>query len=408
MRGQELLEKLEHIAPQYIEEAGASPRVRRTAGTRVLVAAVCACVVAAAVIVPQYLTPDTPAPPIGTSSNPLVDNMVRNPMVSPTYNKATGYPSPSLYIPGYFTEPLTEQELAAVTPKLCPPYASYSGIAGFDGEGKLIKVQLSVPIQGGNSVVISLAKGSVMRDYKLPGEPTVTPCNGVDFALYEVAFSSDDIRLEATAVVKGCAFLFETTATEDTLKAVKKEFELVLTCFTEYDERKPNLDAVIPEKIPEWFDRKLTLGEARNDADFGNYIPSSPRGYVTENARRYKDYRNDYLSVLWCKGLEDVTWRVRRYTEADAACLTSVEDTQNYDMSLYSIPLAETVPEQLLGIVQDPLFEAKDLTLDVVKARLFNGQYTFSVKYGDIVVQVKAAADVGAVWIYEQLTALQK
>lgn len=151
-----------------------------------------------------------------------------------------------------------------------------------------------------------------------------------------------------------------------------------------------------------------SLSEAKNDADFGNYIPSLPHGFVLENARRYKDYRNDYLSVLWCRGLEDVTWRVRRYTEADAVRLTSVEDTQNYDMSLYSIPLAETVPEQLLGIVQDPLFQAKDLTLDVVKARLFNGHYTFSVKYGDIVVQVNAAADVGAEWIYEQLTALQK
>ena len=60
MRGQELLDKLEHIAPQYIEEAGTSSRVRRTAGTRVLVAAVCACVVAAAVIVPQYLPPTPP------------------------------------------------------------------------------------------------------------------------------------------------------------------------------------------------------------------------------------------------------------------------------------------------------------------------------------------------------------
>ena len=404
MRGSELLEKMALIAPPYIEEAEIT-RSHRGAWARWGVAAACACVAAAAVVsVPRYLPknplPDTP--PVSSAG----DILVPDPMVSPTYNVVTTMAANRLYIPGYFTEPLTERELAAVTPRLSPPHTTYSGFAGFNGEGKLVAVHLSVPTTVADTTV-AVTLGSTAKDYVLAAEPTTTMCNGVAFTLYEQAVSEDRIYLEAETVIGGCDFLFETTATAENLAAVKADFELVLTCFTAYDEGKPALDAVTAEAIPEWYDRKLTHAEALADADFGAYIPAqSPSGYAVENVRRYKDYRSDYLSVLWCKGLNDVRWSVRRYTEADAARVTSVADKRNYDMSLYPIPLGDSVPNELWEIVQDPIFEADELTLAAVQARVCNGRMMFSVRYDNILVEVNAQG-VTPAWLYQRLIELR-
>lgn len=416
MRGNELLEKMALIAPPYIEEAEMI-RPRRKPWARWSVAAACACVAAAAVfaVAPRHLPSDPPAPsgestPISPPDTPPTssagDILVNDPMVSPTYNTVTSRPSPLLYIPGYFTEPLTAQELEAVSPFLRYHWMTYSGFAGFNGEGKLVAVHLSVPTTVADTAV-TVTMGSTAKDYVLADEPTVTMCNGVAFTLYEQAVSDDRIYLEAEAVIGGCDFLFKTTATAQNLAAVKTDFELVLTCFTAYDEGKPALGAVTAETIPEWYDRKLTHAEALADADFGAYIPAqAPSGYAVENVRRYKDYRSDYLSVLWCKGLNDVRWSVRRYTAADATRETSVADTKNYDMSLYPIPLGNSVPDELWEIVQDPIFDADELTLAAVQARVCNGSMRFSVKYGDVVVEVSAQG-VTPAWLYQQLITLR-
>lgn len=404
MRGKELLEKMALIAPTYIEEAE-MPRPRRRMWVRWSIVAACACIAVAVVVaIPRYL-PKAPVPDAPPASS-AGDSLVRDPMESPIYNDVEIRAANRLHIPGYFTEPLTEQELAAVAPRLRLPWMSFDGHAGFDGEGKLVAVHLSVPTTVADTDV-AVTMGSTVKDYVLADEPTITMCNGVAFTLYEQAVSEDRIYLEAEAVIGGCDFLFKTTATAQNLVAVKVDFELVLTCFTAYDEGKPALTAVTAETIPEWYDRKLTHAEAIADADFGAYIPvQSPSGYAVENARRYKDYRSDYLSVLWCKGLNDVHWSVRRYTETDAARETSVADTKNYDMSLYPIPLGDSVPDELWEIVQDPIFDADELTLAAVQARVCNGSMMFGVRYDDIIVEVNAQG-VTPAWLYQQLIALR-
>ena len=416
MRGSELLEKMALIAPQYIEEAEGA-RSRRRTWARWGAIAACACVAAEAVLAsaPRHLPSDPPvssgeSTPVSSTDSPPAssagDVLVNDPMVSPIYNAVTTRAANRLYIPGYFTEPLTEQELEAVSPLLRYYWMTYSGFAGFNGEGKLVAVHLSVPTTVADTAV-AVTIGSTAKDYVLADEPTVTMCNGVAFTLYEQAVSEDRIYLEAETVIGGCDFLFKTTATAQNLAAVKTDFELVLTCFTAYDEGKPALGAVTAEAIPEWYDRKLTLEEAQKDVNFGAYIPTQlPSGYAVENVRRYKDYRSDHLSVLWCKGLNDVRWLVRRYTEADAARVTSVADKKNYDMSLYPVPLGDSVPDELWEIVQDPIFDADELTLAAVQARMCNGSMMFSVKYGDIVVEVNAQG-VTPSWLYQQLTVLR-
>jgi len=142
----------------------------------------------------------------------------------------------------------------------------------------------------------------------------------------------------------------------------------------------------------------LSLDEARADDDFGAYLPKSvPSGFTFESAFRFTGDESDFLSVLWTKGMSEIHWSVSRLEEKDKARITSVADRENYDLSLYPIPHAESVPEDMREIVDDPIFRIDELTLDAVKARAFEvrdsgdvsgPRMNFSVLYGDTLVKL--------------------
>ena len=99
------------------------------------------------------------------------------------------------------------------------------------------------------------------------------------------------------------------------------------------------------------------------------------------------------------------------YTEEDAHRLTSVDDKKNYDLSLYPIPRAKSVPDDLREIVNDPIFEAEELTLEAVYCRAYKvndagdtdgWRMKFSVKYGDVIVSVSTKG-VDPERVYQQL-----
>ena len=121
-----------------------------------------------------------------------------------------------------------------------------------------------------------------------------------------------------------------------------------------------------------------------------------------------------YLSGMWSRGLDDLTWVIEPYREDDAHLLTSVNDKENYDLSLYPIPRADSVPDELRDIVNDPIFEAEELTLEAVYCRAYKvndagdtdgWRMKFSVKYGDVIVSVRTKG-VEPEWVYQQLVDL--
>lgn len=92
--------------------------------------------------------------------------------------------------------------------------------------------------------------------------------------------------------------------------------------------------------------------------------------------------------------------------------VTSVDDTQNYDLSLYPFPLADSVPEELFEIVDHPIFNIDELTLEAVNRRAYSInesndtseiRMAFGVRYGDIVVEVTTKG-VLPEWVYNRLT----
>lgn len=165
-------------------------------------------------------------------------------------------------------------------------------------------------------------------------------------------------------------------------------------------------------------DETMTMEEARSSEPFGGYLLSeAPSGFSLETIRRYEDEKINYLSGLWTKGegsFDEISWRVSFYDETMESRVTSVDDTRNYDLNLYPIPLADSVPEELFEVVDHPIFNIEELTLEAVSRRAYSIdeigdtdgiRMSFGVRYGDIVVEVTTKG-VSPEWIYERLVSI--
>ncbi len=320
------------------------------------------------------------------------------------------------YASGYFTETLSDDELLVLRPGKAEYWMDFSGFAGFDCEGNLLHVYMDVSSTiPDSSIKIAMSDSMPVRDYIFSDDAKVSVVNGFEITLYRWEQSSERIFIEADTTIDGVNISFSVDVAESTEKLLLSDFERVIDLFTYwFDPAK--LSAVTAEYIPESKDEKLSLAEAYSDEEFGGFMPINiPDGFAEESVRRYKDYRNDYLSGLWTKGYAQIDWKVSYMDESDENRLTSVETVENYDLSLYPIPMAESVPDELREIVNHPIFDIDELTLDVVYARsrlteeagdIGGYRTSFDVRFGDVVVRISTKG-VDPEWIFEELTAIK-
>lgn len=425
MRGNDFLDKMELIDPVFIEAADTKPTNTRNTWVKWSAMAACFCLVAAlAAAIPHFLPEEIPAPPesnnLPTFTAPVESVAHTEP---PRHQWTVYYNEPGFIvdsarriIPGYFTEELSDAELAALEPAMHLAYMEFSGRAGFDGNGSPIEVFLNVTTSiPGHTVNVIISESELAQCYALGEEPAISTCNRVDFTVYQWIPTESNIVLEADARIGqyNCRFTLETTP--EFVDRTKADFQEILECYSCWADGKPDLSVITADEIPEYFDLKLTLAEAQADPFFGAYMLGSvPSGFVEESIRRYKDQSNDYLSGVWTKGYDEIRWKVYFYSDQDASRLTGNGDTENYDLSLYPIPRADSVPEELREIVNDPIFIAEDLTLGAVYARAWQSgdsgdgsglRMNFSIKHGDVIVQVSTKG-VEPEWLYQQLTNL--
>ena len=85
------------------------------------------------------------------------------------YNEAKDYlDSARVYIPGYFTEELSEEDISAIEPDKRLEWMQYSGHAGFDGDGKLVDVCLMVTTTiPEEDITITISEDGLGRCYVL-------------------------------------------------------------------------------------------------------------------------------------------------------------------------------------------------------------------------------------------------
>ena len=391
--------------------------------------AACFCLLVAAMIAVPNLFPGTTPTPPDNNDFPVHDSSVQtNPNQSEGHQNTEDLRTPWTlhfndvssmlsanrpYYKGTFTEDLTDVELAALLPSVD---LSCSGYAMFDNYGNLLEVVMQAStVLPESPVTIALADYYFGFDYVLSGGELVSVCNELEYRAYQYE-SGNTVELSAYTIINDIYFAFSMNVPQTDLEQAKEEFQRVLECFAYYEEGKPNLSVIVPEEIPELTEQVFnTLAEAQAEPDFGRYLPSElPAGFDDATIYRFRFQDSNFLTAIWSRGMDDLSWVITPYTEEDAHRLTGVDDKKNYDLSLYPIPRADSVPDELREIVNDPIFKAGELTLEAVNCRAYkvddagdtNGwRMKFSVKYGDVIISVSTKG-VEPEWLYQQLVNL--
>ncbi|MBD5529941.1 MAG: hypothetical protein HDR02_16315 [Lachnospiraceae bacterium] len=114
--------------------------------------------------------------------------------------------------------------------------------------------------------------------------------------------------------------------------------------------------------------KQLTWEAAQEDAVYGKYVSVQvPEGYVYESGVRSQSA----LYVVWCRDMEEIDIRCRQADESVSDWLVDVEEPQEYDLGLYTIPWADSVPQKLMQKVSNATFHRDQLTPEIVAARSY-------------------------------------
>lgn len=115
--------------------------------------------------------------------------------------------------------------------------------------------------------------------------------------------------------------------------------------------------------------QKMTEEEARGQESLGQFLPEKvSRGYLFEQAFRNLDREEANLSIVWSRGMDFIQWSVVQ--EASAPETVDADRPESYDVRLYEIPWADSVPEEYRQSIDNPVFDSGDLTLEIVRSRM--------------------------------------
>jgi len=319
------------------------------------------------------------------------------------FNKADSQISANIAIPGHFWNELTNDEVQKVFPNLIDTH-TITATANFQSDetgAALFNVDAHAVSADGLSTYIQIAPGEEVVDYILEGDVKTSDVLGtaVTAGYFETEPNSkgeQNVIYFASFKLSGLSYYAELGGSEPESAALRDEFSSLIG--TLIKEGAADLSIFDSPVIPELRNDKLDMNSASADPDFGAYLPDTiPDGFSFESAVRFINQESNYLSILWTKGMGDIHWSVSFLGEDDQARITSVDDTQNYDLTLYPIPRGESVPRELWTIVNDPIFRIEDLTLEVVQARAYEvsdagdisgPRMRFGVLYGDILVEI--------------------
>lgn len=124
-------------------------------------------------------------------------------------------------------------------------------------------------------------------------------------------------------------------------------------------------------EIPDWGSERPTWEEAMADEKFGDYVPADvPDGFTFEGAWREWGKGRDYLTLNWSGYYTNLSIDIRDADTWVDFTLTDPADRERYDVSLYTIPYGESVPEEYRQEFDNPVFAVEDVTPEVVAARM--------------------------------------
>ncbi len=112
-----------------------------------------------------------------------------------------------------------------------------------------------------------------------------------------------------------------------------------------------------------------SLEQAQKRLPWGDWLPRSAPSATTFSSGGIDSYA---LSVWFLN--QDYTKELRvsvyDYTEEQSVRLVDLEKPETFDLRLYEIPYADSIPEEYFDTTQNPLFRAEEITRQVLEARL--------------------------------------
>lgn len=383
MNAERLFRVLGDINDGWVEEA-AQPGRRAAPWKRWW--PVAACGVAATVVL-ALQAPPPPAHPYDPPPTQVVQDTFH-------WNRSPGK-GEVLYIGIPDMEELGKKEGEALLPGLAGKgELQVTGYQQEDGSPYYIHTRLTEKEGREADIVLTTGEPWPSVEYTLGEDPILSQVGGVDVvvgyleeadgtALYFAEFILGEVGYRVT--VRGGEA--EQTFLEGLVEDLIAGGEADLTLLT------PDVSALRGED--------QTLAQAYAHPDFGAYLPQSiPKDFAFERAMRQHNKTMDSLFVTWSKGMAYLEVRVFRLEENHRGRLTTAEAPETYDLSLYPIPRAESVPMELWEVVNCPIFPAEELTLPVLETRadrvqdagdVGGGRFHLGVLYGeDIVVEITA------------------
>lgn len=311
-----------------------------------------------------------------------------------------------------YQEDLNQEQIASILPEKMPEDVTCSGWVRYLDDGTAYMVALSV-VRQDQAVSVYINDTNRMFSCCVSLEPNaeISVCGDLEYRIYHIDAGEKSQGMIAETKINDIPV--RVTNQTDNFEGEKPYFEAVLQWLSEYGSKELDLSLLKPQA--EHIDESISVNVAMTDPVFGKLMIDTPplTFFTLEGCSRYKDYYTDNICATWSWYEDRLEWRVSVFTEEDDLRVVSVDKKQYYDLSYYSYPLYQTVPEEYVEIAVDPVFEANEVTLDVVRARKYYVPYDdgselirFGVKFGDLLLHIDAT-NIDPEWIYEQIVQIR-
>ncbi len=166
----------------------------------------------------------------------------------------------------------------------------------------------------------------------------------------------------------------EEPAAAQTVKGEQKAGKTEMSTNEQIQDTSIAIDSIVQQEacLPDTR-QSITLEEAKETPVFGVYIPSVlPEGYVFESAYKMEGADTEectQITVVWCNGMDSIQWCVSK-VDINEFTLAVVSKPETYDVHLYEIPYAESVPQEYRGQFDNPIFAVNDFSETIVEARM--------------------------------------
>ncbi|MDR1042582.1 MAG: hypothetical protein LBL54_01605 [Clostridiales Family XIII bacterium] len=345
---------------------------------------------------------DNPGKP-GSTTPPVAAPLLIMNTAAAVSSAAAAYPA------DHFTLELSEEQMKAVFPGLD---LTLGASAHYRGDASVMSVTALETYEPGRTdlpfllhdmyyhTVITLGQGKIAEDCVIvyETEPKVTTVYGVEVTAIRVDGNANDgvAFYQAEFITGGIAYRVEL---HDSDSGETGALRLAAIVYAIVGGTPADLSVLENPDIPELRFDELTLDEAQKDTRFGVFVLSDiPDGFTFESSYRTVTPGENSLSVHWGKPDCYLEISITETVERDSERVVHPNEGEKYDMSLYPIPLSESVPRELWATVTNPIFLSGELTLDVVKARAYKSgernegdlwKIAFNVLYDDTDTLVK-------------------